>query len=375
MSTTTPASRSTGTAAAGTGTVVAPPFDAAAAEAFAGRMLGVLDDAALAVLTSTGHQTGLFETLAALPPATSDQVADASGLHERYVREWLGGMTTAGVVRYDPASATYVLPAEHAAVLTGAPGPNNVAVLMQHVAMMGEVEQRTIERFRHGGGLSYADFPQFHRTMAETSAAVHDDALVDAILPLAAMTDGLRDGIDVADVGCGRGHAINLMAQVFPASRFVGYDFSDVAIDAAREEARTLGVTNASFEVLDVAELSVDSGFDLVTAFDAVHDQAHPAAVLANVHRALRPGGTFLMVDIKASSRLEKNVGLPWGTYLYAISTYHCMSVSLGLDGDGLGTVWGVERAAAMLAEAGFGHVEEKEVESDPFNAYFVARR
>jgi SAM-dependent methyltransferase len=372
--TTTPATRSTAPTAAGTGRAVGPPFDAAAAEAFAGRMLGVLDDAALAVLTSTGHQTGLFETMAALPPATSAQIADAAGLHERYVREWLGGMTTAGVVRYDVASATYVLPPEHAAVLTGAAGPNNVAVLMQHATMMGEVEQATIERFRHGGGLSYTDFPTFHRNMAETSAAVHDAALVDVILPLAGVTDALRDGLDVADVGCGRGHAVNLMAQAFPASRFVGYDFSAVAIDTAREEAHALGATNASFEVLDVAELAVEAGFDLVTAFDAVHDQAHPAAVLANVRRALRPGGTFLMVDIKASSRLERNVDLPWATYLYAVSTYHCMSVSLGLDGDGLGTVWGVERAAAMLAEAGFGHVEEKAVEADPFNAYFVAR-
>ena len=351
-------------------------LDTAAAQAFAGRMLGVLNDAAVAVLTSTGHQTGLFETMAAMPAATSAQIADAADLDERYVREWLGGMTTARVVRYDAATATYALPREHAAVLTSAAGPNNMAVLMQHVAMMGEVEQPTIRRFRTGGGLAYEDYPHFHRNMAETSAAVHDAALVEGILPLVpGLPAALADGLEVADVGCGRGHAVNLMAQAFPASRFTGYDFSVPAVEAAREEARRLGLRNASFEVVDVAELRADGRFDLVTAFDAIHDQAHPAAVLANVRRALRPGGTFLMVDIKASSLLERNVDLPWASYLYAISTYHCMSVSLGLDGAGLGTVWGVERAAAMLADAGFAQVEEKVVDADPFNAYFVARR
>lgn len=367
---------STTTTATTTAPLTGAELDPAAVEAFTGRMLGVLNDAALAILTSTGHQTGLFETMAGLPPATSAQIAAAADLDERYVREWLGGMTTARIVRYDPATARFTLPGEHAAVLTAAAGPNNMAILMQHVAMMGEVEQLTIDRFRDGGGLSYADYPHFHRSMAETSAAVHDAALVEGILPLVpGLPDALRDGIDVADIGCGQGHAINLMAKAFPTSRFTGYDFSVPAIEAAREEARTLGVANASFQVLDVATLGVDSHFDLVTAFDAVHDQAHPATVLANVRRALRPGGTFLMVDIKASSDVERNIDLPWASYLYAISMYHCMSVSLGLGGAGLGTVWGVERAASMLADAGFTRIEQMQVEADPFNAYFVARR
>jgi 2-polyprenyl-3-methyl-5-hydroxy-6-metoxy-1,4-benzoquinol methylase len=358
----------------GSTTLSAP--EAAAAEQFAGRMLGVLNDAAVALLTSTGHQTGLLAAMAGLPAATSAQIADAADLDERYVREWLGGMTTAGIVRYDAAAGTYVLPRAHAAVLTPAAGPDNLAVLMQHVAMMGEVEQQVIARFRHGGGLSYADYPHFHRNMAETSAAVHDAALVDGILPLVpGLLDTLRAGAQVADIGCGRGHAVNLMARAFPAARFTGYDFSATAIDAARAEAAAMGLANAAFEVRDVAQLDLEGAYDLVTAFDAVHDQAQPAAVLAGVRRALRPGGTFLLVDIQASSHLEQNLALPWASYLYAISTYHCMSVSLGLGGAGLGTVWGVERAAAMLAEAGFTQVEQREVAADPFNAYFVARR
>jgi SAM-dependent methyltransferase len=351
-------------------------FDAEAAKAFAGRFVGILNDAAIALLTSVGHQTGLFETLAEVGAGTSEQIADAGGLNERYVREWLGGMTAARVVLYDPATRTYWLPREHAAVLTSEAGPNNMAILMQHISMMGEVEQKIIERFRHGSGLAYADYPRFHRNMAETSAAVHDAALLDGILPLAPELPGrLQAGADVADIGCGSGHAINLMARAYPASRFTGYDFSEAAVHAARAEAERFGLENARFEVVDVATLDIAASFDAVTAFDAVHDQAHPAAVLRNVHRALRPGGTFLMVDIKASSNVDANIDIPWGSYLYAISTFHCMSVSLGLDGDGLGTVWGEQLALSLLAGAGFTNVEVEEVESDPFNGYFIARK
>lgn len=351
-------------------------FNPATAEAFAGRFICILNDAAIAVLTSIGHQTGLLETLATLPAATSEQIADASNLNERYVREWLNGMSVAQVLRYDAGSGTYQLPREHAAVITSAAGPNNMAILMQHITMMGDVEQKIIECFRRGGGLSYSDYPLFHKNMAETSAAILDASLLDGVLPLVPGLAGrLTDGIEVADIGCGRGHAINLMAQAFPASSFTGYDFSESAIEAARIESERWGLNNASFEVLDVATLDVEARFDLITAFDAVHDQAHPATVLGNVHRALRDGGTFLMVDIKASSNVEDNVDIPWGSYLYAISTVHCMSVSLALNGDGLGTAWGTQLATSMLADAGFRDVECKEVEADAFNSYFIARK
>jgi SAM-dependent methyltransferase len=360
----------------GSPTDAAPALDADAVAAFAGRYVDILNQGAIALLTSVGHQTGLFEALATRPGTTSGGLAAAAGLDERYVREWLGGMVAAGVVLYDPVERTHRLPREHAAVLTKAAGPNNMALLMQHVSMMGEVEQQIIDRFRQGGGLSYADYPQFHRNMAETSAAVNDAALIDGILPLVpGLPERLQAGIDVCDIGCGSGHAVNLMAAAYPASRFTGYDFSEPAIVAAREEAARTGLPNARFEVLDVATLDMSATYDAITAFDAIHDQAHPGRVLQNIHRALRPGGTFLMVDIKASSNVEDNIALPWGSYLYAISLFHCMSVSLGLDGDGLGTAWGGQLAQRMLAEAGFGDVVVRDVESDPFNSYYVARR
>lgn len=189
------------------------------------------------------------------------------------------------------------------------------------LGMMGDVEQKIVERFRHGGGLSYADYPNFHQTMAEESAAVNDAWLIDVILPL---VDGLPGRL-------------------------------------------TPGI--------DVARWDAVGQFDAATAFDAIHDQAHPAQVLDNIHRALRPGGVFLMVDIKAESKVEDNITLPWASYLYAMSMFHCMSVSLGLDGDGLGTAWGRQVAERMVSEAGFATVDAKDIDSDPFNTYYVARR
>lgn len=345
-------------------------------EEFAGRIVGAVDSASMAILLSIGHQTGLFDTMADLPPATSVQIADAAGLNERYVREWLGGMVAARVVDFDAVAATYALPRDRAAVLTRKAGPDNLARVAQFISLLGEVEQKIIGCFRNGGGLSYSEYPRFHKLMAEQSGEVFDAALVDVVLPLVdGLPEQLRDGVDVADIGCGSGHAINVMAKAFPSSRFTGIDFSDEGLGVGRAESQRLGLGNATFIARDVAALDIAEAYDVITAFDAIHDQAQPAQVLANIHRALRPGGVLLMVDIKASSNVEDNIGVPMATYKYTVSTMHCMSVSLALDGVGLGTVWGRQLAESMLADAGFRDVTVSEIESDPFNNYYIARK
>ncbi len=216
---------------------------------------------------STG--AGLFDCMATLAPATSAEIASAAGLDERYVREWLGGMVCAAIIDHDSTTHTYHLPAHHAPALTRAGGPDNVAKMAQYIALLGEVEQRIVGCFRNGGGVSYSAFPRFHALRAEESGEVFDAALTGTILPLVnGLTERLKAGIEVADFGCGKGHAINVMAQAFPASRFTGYDFSEQTIAAARAEAVELGLTNANFYVRDLAVPDAPEAFDTIVVFD-----------------------------------------------------------------------------------------------------------
>jgi 2-polyprenyl-3-methyl-5-hydroxy-6-metoxy-1,4-benzoquinol methylase len=350
--------------------------DQAKVEAFAGQMLGVLNASGLALMMSIGHQTGLFDTMAQMEPATSAEIAKAAELNERYVREWLGAMVTGRIVDYDPEQQTYVLPPEHAALLTRAAGPMNMADDAQLVALLADVEPDVIACFRQGGGVPYSRYPRFQGLMAEFSAAVIDASLLQKVLPI---VPGIQDrlsadtGLDVLDVGCGQGHAINLMAQAYPQSRFTGYDFSETGIAAANAEAERLGLSNVTFEVKDLRTWEEEARYDLITAFDTVHDQAQPAQLLASVAKALRPGGQFLMVDIAGSSQLHNNMDNPLAPLFYTVSTMHCMTVSLALGGAGLGTMWGEEKAREMLSEAGFTQISVTRMPDDIENAYYVA--
>ncbi|MBD0843354.1 class I SAM-dependent methyltransferase [Streptomyces sp. TRM68416] len=349
-----------------------PAPDTARQEAFAGEVLDVLNKSALALLTSVGHQCGLFDRLAELPPSTSAEIAEAADLDERYVREWLGGMVVGGFLQYDPERRTYALPPEYAACLTTAAGPDNLAGMMPYIGLMGEVEQQVVRCFREGGGVPYSAYPRFQSLQAEETARVYDLALVDTVVPLVpGLVERLGKGIDVLDVGTGQGHAPLVLARAFPASRFHGLDRSEEGIATARAEAARAGLGNLHYTVSDSTRITGE--YDVITAFDVIHDLAQPAETLAAIARALRPGGTFLMGDIAASSRLEENIGHPFGPSLYAFSVFYCMTTSLSTGGAGLGTVWGRETAERMLREAGFTNVDIKSVEGDPFNAYYLA--
>lgn len=352
-------------------------FNEAKAGQFADKLVLTLNNAAAALMISLGHRTGLFDAMAELPAAASvRQIAEASAQNERYVREWLGAMVTGKIVDYDAETDAYRLPKEHAAFLTRPSAPNNLAAMAQYIPILGAVEDKIVDCFRDGGGVPYADFPRFHEVMAEDSGQTVLPALIDSILPLVnGIKQKLEQGIEVLDIGCGSGRAINLMAKTYPDSFFYGYDFSAQAIAAARREADWLNLKNVRFEVKDAAGLDEPNSFDLITAFDAIHDQPKPAQVLKAINKALRPNGAFLMQDIAGSSHVDKNMQHPIAPLLYTVSCLHCMTVSLAAGGDGLGAMWGEEKALEMLAEAGFAKVSVHRLAHDIQNQYYVAHK
>ena len=353
-------------------------FDTKRAEAFAGRMLDVLNDGALAVMLSVGHRTGLLDALREHGPATSQELAEAAGLDERYVREWLGALTAGRIVELDPEAGSYSLPPEHAAWLTRAASPDNLAVEAQWITSLSSVEDDIVECFRSGGGVPYERYPRFHEVMAEESAQTVLSVLFSHILPLVpGMSERLTAGARLLDLGCGRGRALLMLAERFPASTFRGYDLSTDAIAFATAQARERSLENVGFEQRDLSTFDEDAepeAFSFVTTFDAVHDQARPLALLKGIRRTVEPDGVYLMQDIQGSSHHHENVDHPGGPLLYMISCMHCMTVSLAQGGEGLGAMWGEQKARELLAEAGFGSVEVHLLEHDPFNAYFVVR-
>jgi len=354
-------------------------FDTAKAEAFAGTFLNALNYASMCLMASIGHRTGLFDVMRDMPPSTAREIADKSGLNERYVREWLGAMVTSGVVEVDTTSTHYKLPPEHAAFLTRAAGADNIGVFAQYVAVMGGVEDQIVECFKNGGGVPYSEFPRFHAVMAEDSGQSVLSALESHILPLVpGLADQLANGIKFLDVGCGSGRIINKLAGLFPNSRFTGFDLSPEAVSSARGEASSLGLGNVEFIIQDLSdfhETAEVEAYDVITTFDAIHDQGQPLNVLKGIQRALKADGLYLMQDIKASSHVHKNIGHPIGAFLYAISTMHCMTVSLAQGGEGLGAMWGEEKTREYLEKAGFRSVETNTLAHDIQNNWYVVRK
>ena len=349
------------------------------AQAFAGRLLTALNDAALCLMVSVGHRSGLFDVMTQSPPATSEDLASRAGLNERYVREWLGAMVTARVVTIDPATSRFTLPAEHAAFLTRAAVADNMAVFAQYVAVMGSVEDDIVECFRQGGGVPYERFRRFHEVMAEDSGQSVLSSLESHILPLVpGLTERLAQGIRVLDVACGRGRVLNRLAELYPRSRFMGMDLSTDAITFARAEALQKGLGNSEFVTIDLStfdETAESESVDFITTFDAIHDQAKPLNVLKGVHRALKPEGVYLMQDISGTSHMDRDIEHPIGTFLYAISCMHCMTVSLAQGGEGLGAMWGEEKTREYLQRAGFRSITTHRLAHDIQNNWYVVKK
>ncbi len=355
-------------------------------KAFSKRMADILNQGALNLAMALGYRNRLFDVLEELgAPTTVQEIAGASGLDPRYLREWLGVMATGRVVeitRNQDGEEAYLLPPEHAALLTRRAGRANLGVYTQEVPLLASCVLEPVDRgFRTGEGVPFSCYSDFQRFMTELANAAHRDLLVDRFIPSVdngRLEERLETGIRVCDLGCGEGVALNLMARAFPKSRFAGIDVDRSALETGRAKAREMGLKNTEFRLLDAAKIDQDpdmaGSFDYVLALDAVHDQTRPLETLRGVRHMLAPGGLFSMVEIDAHSDHTGNLDHPMGPFLYTVSLMHCMPVGLNDNGAGLGMMWGRERAEAMLQEAGFEEIEPEAMEHDPFNVHILCR-
>lgn len=347
-------------------------FDPQAMQAFVQKVMGDLSSAVVSLVAALGDRLGLFKALAGQGPATSAELAARAGLDERYTREWLATLSAAGYVAYDPASRRFALPPEHAAVVAHEGGMAFLGGGYQQLLGFVKPLDRLTEAFRTGAGvLQDAYDADLWDGMERMSATWFDNLLVQQWLPaLPAVYAGLERGIHVADVGCGGGRALIRLARSFPNATFVGYDAFGGAVDRARAAAARAGVADrVRFEQRDAAA-GLPEAYDLVTTFDAAHDFVDAPAVLRAIRAALRPGGTFVMLEMNCSARLEENVG-PAAAVLYGTSVLYNLPVARALGGDGAGTM-GLppERVEALCRAAGFGHVRRVPIQN-PFNILY----
>ena len=353
---------------------------------FAKRMTEILNHGALNLAMAMGYKNRIFDVLEDLVrPATVSEIAAASGLHPRYLQEWLGIMATGRIVEIfnNPAGeGTYFLPPEHASFLTRRAAGTNLGVYTQEIPLLTVCAMEAVNGgFRTGAGIPFSRYPDFQGFMAELSDAKHQEVLIDRFLPgvdKGNLLARLKAGIRVCDLGCGHGVALNLMAAAFPQSTFTGIDNHEEAIRKAALAARERGLINAVFTVLDASTLhgkkEFSRSFDYICAFDAIHDQSHPLEALQGIRSMLAPGGMFSMIDIKAGSKQVDNLDHPLAPFLYTVSLMHCMPIGLNDHGMGLGMMWGREKAEALLREAGFAHIEINEMEHDPFNLHYLCK-
>jgi 2-polyprenyl-3-methyl-5-hydroxy-6-metoxy-1,4-benzoquinol methylase len=352
-----------------------PPVDMARAQSFINRVMGDLSGAVVSIMCAIGDRLGFFKSLCWGGPATSEELAGRAGVSERYAREWLSAMASAGYVEYDPVSQRFALPAEHAMVLAMEGGPMFMGGVYQHLPGLFRPLEHVIQAFIQGGGVPQSAFDDdFREGMERISASWFENFLVpEWISALPDVKSKLERGARAADIGCGGGRALIKLAQVFPASTFVGYDLFEPALARARANAQRANVEDRVRFVQQNVVDGLPEQYDLITTFDVIHDIASPKTVLEGIRKALLPDGTFLMLEINSSDRLEENVG-PIATMLYGTSVLYCTPTSLANGGEGLGTMGLPEtKVRELCAAAGFSSVRRLPIQN-PFNALYEAK-
>jgi len=349
-------------------------LDADKLMAFVYRAVGEVGATLNTALVVMGDRLGLYRALAGAGPLRSDELADRTGTSERYVREWLNAQAAGGYVEYDPASATYTLPVEHAVALTDEDSPAYLPGIFQIALGSLHDSPRITEAARTGAGIGWHDHvSDVHEGCERFFRPGYNANLVSAWLPaLDGVVAKLSSGALVADVGCGHGASTVLMAEAYPASSFVGSDYHEGSIDTARQRASAAAVADrVRFEVAPAASYS-GSGYDLVTMFDCLHDMGDPIAAARHVLRSLAPDGVWMIVEPAAGDNVEDNLN-PVGRTYYSFSTLLCCPASLSQEvGMALGAQAGEARIREVITTAGFTRF--RRAAETPFNIVYEAR-
>ncbi len=353
---------------------------------FSDKLVNILNHGALNLALAMGYAHKIFDIMdEQAAPLTLAQLANATTLNARYLREWLGIMVTGNIIelrQHQDGEDLFHLPKAHGDLLCRRAGNGNMGVYTQEIPLLTACAMEKVQNgFKTGEGVPFSNYPKFQAFMSELSDAKHEQVLVKEFLP--SVDDGklmtqLNTGIAVCDLGCGQGVALNLMAKAFPNSQFIGMDTHEQAIKSATSAATAMGLTNVEFLIQDAAAVQdrpdLENRFDYICAFDAIHDQSHPLKALKGVLYMLTPKGLFSMIDIKAATRIQDNMDHPMAPFLYTVSLMHCMPVGLNDKGRGLGMMWGKEQALDLLKHAGFTQVTALEIPNDGFNLHFQCR-
>jgi SAM-dependent methyltransferase len=349
-------------------------IDPAALDALVGKAVSELAAGYAGVMVGVGHKLGLYRAMAGAGPATSQEVARASGCAERYVREWLNGQAAGGYVLYHPASQTYELSPEQAFLLADETSPVFMPSIWEVVAAAWAAEARTIEAFRTGEGVRWDDQDgRLHCGVAAFFRNGYRASLVSEWLPaLDGVVGKLDAGARVADIGCGHGHSTLMMAEAFPKSRFVGVDTHAASIAAARSHAADLGLADRVEFVVADAKAPLPGRFDLICFFDCLHDLGHPVEAARRAREALTEDGTLMLVEPFAGDRVEDNLTTV-GRIFYTGSAWLCCAHAISEAGTHvLGAQAGAARLAQVCREAGFTHF--RQAARTPFNLILEAR-
>jgi len=322
-------------------------------------------------LVYIGDRLGIFAALAQSGPVTASELAGQTGLNERYLREWLGSMTTAEYLEHDSVSDTYLLPPEHALPLADEEFPFFTGGLLQMIVPTVTVAPAVAEAFKTGKGVTQDQYlPDMYEAIERMTAPWYKHQLVQNWIPeMPGVQEKLKDGGSACDVGCGSGRAPITIAKAFPAAEVHGYDVHAGSIERARATAQAEGIADrVTFTVGDGADLP-DERFDLVSTFDVVHDSVDPVGLMSAIRGALREDGTYLMLEMNASGDVEENRN-PLGRLLYNVSTLYCMTTSLAHGGAGIGACMGEEKARELAYAAGFTQFRKLPID-EPFSVLY----